>query len=131
MTSIIVIETESDSELLQDIMNFMSERKNCQCTQFQTELPNDSEKLLSFPGLSIDLEQWTITKKDKQVSMSYYEFQILACLANQSGRVFTKEQLYNKIYGDEKIVDVDNAVYCIICSIRKKLSNAWKNHEYI
>lgn len=63
--------------------------------------------------------------------MSYYEFQILVCLANQSGRVFTKEQLYNKIYGDEKIVDVDNAVYRIICSIRKKLSNAWKNHEYI
>ena len=57
MTSIIVIETESDSELLQDIMNFMSERKKCQCTQFQTELPTDREKLLSFPGLSIDLEQ--------------------------------------------------------------------------
>lgn len=64
-------------------------------------------------------------------SWTLLEIQILVCLAKQAGKVFTKEQLYNEVYGDEKIVDVNNAVYCIIRNIQKKLKNVWKCHEYI
>ncbi len=129
MNNIIVIETGSNAQLLQDIMDFVTNRGDYHCTKLPPVIK--CEKNLSFPGLYIDLEQYIVTKNGKPITMSCYEIKILVCLAKQVGKIFTKEQLYNEIYGDEKIVDVNNAIYCIIHDIRKKLKNTWKCHEYI
>ena len=49
-----------------------------------------------------------------------YEFQTLVYLANQPGRVFTKEQIYQAVWKEEP-VEVSSAVFCIISNIRQKL----------
>ena len=58
-----------------------------------------------------------------------YEFQTLVYLANQPGRVFTKEQIYQAVWKEEP-VEVSSAVFCIIANIRQKLRKVTKK-EYI
>lgn len=132
MANIIVIEeAENNSGLIQDITKFISQKVNGRCTCLEVNQLENTKKLLSFPGLNIDLEQYIVRRNDKVIPLTFYEFQALACLAGQPGRVFTKEQLYNIVYGDAKIVNVDNSIYCLVRDIRKKLKTDEKNYEYI
>ena len=75
--------------------------------KFDTEEPAiGSDKVLQYSGL------WT-----------------LVYLANQPGRVFTKEQIYQAVWKEEP-VEVSSAVFCIIANIRQKLRKVTKK-EYI
>lgn len=129
MTNIIVIETKENLGLMQDVVEFILEKEKCSYTQININAAEEdtTHNVLSFSDLCIDLEQYTITKNQMMISMSCYEFRALAFLAEHSGRVFSKEQIYNAVYGDEKVVNVENAVYCLIRNIRRKL----KNDKYI
>lgn len=71
---------------------------------------------VSYHGIPLDLTQKC-------------EFQTLAYLASQPGRVFTKEQIYEAVWKEEP-VDISSAVFCIISSIRKKLRK-YTAKEYI
>ncbi len=131
MTHIIVMEIENNAEFIQDIIKLITEKSQCHYTQLCSELSANRKEEISFPGLIINLEKYIVTRNNQPVSMSSYEFRALSHLAKQPGRVFTKEQLYEIVYGDEKAVNVDNTVYCLICEIRKKLKSGFNNHEYI
>lgn len=124
MTNIIIIEVGNNQEIIQDVIKLIAEKEECRCTQIQLKASEEKE-VLSFPGLCIDLAQYIVRREDKQIAMSSYEFHALVYLAKQPGRVFTKEQIYDGVYGDEKIVNIDNAVYCLIRGIRKKLKNEY------
>lgn len=131
MANIIVIETEDAADLIQDVMKVIEKREDCQYTHLRVGAAEQEREILSFSGLSINLEQYTIIRDGKRISMNGYEFRTLAYLAKSPGRVFTKEQIYNEVYGEEKIVDVDNAIYCLIRDIRKKLKTDRESHQYI
>ncbi len=131
MANIIVIETENDTNLLEDVMKVIENRTDCQYTHLCVEEKENDTSHLVFPGLSIDLGRYTVERNGKVVPMSYYEFQALVHLARRPEQVFSKEQLYDAIYGSEKIADSDNAVYCLIRNIRKKLKIHQKDYNYI
>lgn len=42
--------------------------------------------------------------------------------------MFTKEQIYEEVYGDILSIYVDNTIYCLVYSLRKKLE---ANSKYI
>lgn len=42
--------------------------------------------------------------------------------------MFTKEQIYEEVYGDILPIYVDNTIYCLVYSLRKKLE---ANSKYI
>lgn len=130
MTNIIVIETEDATELIQDVMKAIEKRDDCQYTYLHVGVAEQEKMVLLFPGLSINLEQYKVMSDGELIPMNGYEFRTLAYLARSPGRIFTKEQIYNEIYGEEKIVDVDNAIYCLIRDIRKKLKKD-QNYQYI
>lgn len=124
MTNIIMIEVENNEKVIQEVIKFIAEKEECRCMQIQLKKLEEKE-VLSFPGLCIDLAQRIVQSENIQITMSCYEFQALVYMAKQPGRVFTKEQIYGVVYGDEKIVNIDNAVYCLVRSIRKKLKNKY------
>lgn len=124
MANIILIEVGEGQDIIQDVIKLISEKEECSCTQIQPKIPEEN-KVLVFPKLYIDLTQYTVYRQEIQIAMSCYEFQALAYLAKQPGRVFTKGQIYDEVYGEEKIVNIDNAVYCLIGSIRKKLKSEY------
>lgn len=123
MVKILVIESEEGEGILNEIVDFLSSRVQCRGTNCSDII--SSPGILTFPDLDIHIHEQTVYKDGKLVSMSHHEFFTLLYLAQHPGWVFTKEQIYDAVYGDEKIVDIDNAVYCLVRSIRKKLKNEY------
>ena len=62
------------------------------------------------------------------LQLSRREFDVLYLLAGQPGQVFSREQLYNHIWGYDTEFGVDEAVRFQIKSLRKKLAAAGKNY---
>lgn len=90
----------------------------------------DTDPILAYSGLCIDSLQQQVTYQGEVLPLTEtYEFQTLAYLASQSGRVFTKEQIYQAVWKEEP-VDVSSAVFCVIANIRRKLKKV-TTKEYI
>ena len=67
--------------------------------------------------------------KGKEIAFTKKEFDILLCLASHPGRVFTKEQLYDYVWDDKIIFNVESVIKTHISSVRQKMSDA--DIEYI
>src|SRR5699024_7215123 len=99
--------------------------------KFDTEEPaKESDKVLQYSGLCIDPVQHQISYQGKVIPLTEtYEFQTLVYLANQPGRVFTKEQIYQAVWKVGS-VELSSEVFCIISHIRQKLREV-TTKEYI
>ena len=54
---------------------------------------------LSLGDLSIDLERYEVSVAGRRVTLTYKEFQLLALLASNPGRVYTREALLSQVWG--------------------------------
>jgi DNA-binding response OmpR family regulator len=64
-----------------------------------------------FSGLTVDVERHEVCVDGAPVELTSLEFELLAALAGAPGRVFTRRQLIERVwgwdfYGDERVVDV-------------------------
>ena len=60
--------------------------------------PSGSHTLL-MGDLSIDLERYEVSVAGRRVTLTYKEFQLLALLASNPGRVYTREVLLSQVWG--------------------------------
>ena len=79
------------------------------------------EKELVFPGLTINISQYTVVFMGKEMEMPPKEIELLYFLASHPGMVFTREQLLEQVwgydfFGDSRTVDVH------VKRIREKLA---------
>ena len=77
----------------------------------RTESKESNNKRLIFPGLTINLSNYSVTFQEKDIEMPPKELELLYFLASHPNQVFTREQLLNQIwgyeyYGDTRTVDV-------------------------
>jgi len=75
-----------------------------------TAAPEEREAL-TFPGLRMDRTQHRLEVDGEEVHLTPTEFRLLWCLASQPGRVFSRAELLDKIWGyesesDARTVDV-------------------------
>ncbi len=71
----------------------------------------ENEKEIAFPGLSVSLDNYSVILDGKQVEMPPKEIELLFFLASREGKVFTREQLLEQVwgfdfFGDSRTVDV-------------------------
>lgn len=74
-------------------------------------LPALHQEVLHFTGLRVDARRREIHLAGHQVTLSTLEFDLLWALASDTGRVFSRGQLLERVwgydfYGDERVVDV-------------------------
>ncbi len=84
-----------------------------------------TSKELSFPGLTINIGQYTVTYMGKELEMPPKELELLYFLASHPGMVFTREQLLEQVwgydyFGDSRTVDVH------VKRLREKLTDGEK-----
>ena len=77
--------------------------------RFQAADAPDRE--LIFPGLTININQYTVKFMGKELEMPPKELELLYFLASHPGQVFTREQLLEQVwgydyFGDSRTVDV-------------------------
>ena len=82
-----------------------------------------ASKELSFPGLTINIGQYTVTYMGKELEMPPKELELLYFLASHPGMVFTREQLLEQVwgydyFGDSRTIDVH------VKRLREKLAGA-------
>ena len=68
--------------------------------------------------------------KDKKINMTAKEFKILNYLANNPNRVFSKEQLFNYVWGYDDFGDI-TTVTVHVRKIREKIEENSKKPIYI
>jgi DNA-binding response OmpR family regulator len=82
----------------------------------------DSGDRLVFANIVVDLAARDVERDGRRIELSALEFDLLVALAEAPGRVLTRRQLLEKVwgydfYGDERVVDVH------VRSIRKALGD--------
>lgn len=86
-----------------------------------------AEKTVSYPDLTINLTNYSVTFQGRRLEMPPKELELFYFLASSPGRVFTREQLLDQIWGYEYVGDT-RTVDVHIKRIREKTgtSRNWK-----
>lgn len=79
-----------------------------------------SSPLISDDGLKLDRQSYTACYQGQDLDLTPVEFRLLACLANAPGRVFSRDQLMDNLYPDNRVV-TDRTVDSHIKNLRRKL----------
>ena len=85
---------------------------------------------LSFNGLEIDDINRSVRKQKQEIDLTFTEFEILYLLANNPGRVFSKEQIYDIVWKESYSGDY-NIVMSHIRNIREKIEDNPSKPIYI
>jgi DNA-binding response OmpR family regulator len=85
---------------------------------------------LEVAGLRIDFDKRAVTVRGTAAQTTFVEFEILAALANAPGRVFTREMLLTRIWGDAAYRD-PRTIDVHIRHLREKLELDAKHPEYL
>lgn len=87
----------------------------------QSELsPSHQSDYLVFSDMKIDLEGYRVWIKDQELKLSVKEFELLKFLATHPNKVFSKEKLYDCIWGADSFGD-SRTVMVHISRLREKL----------
>ena len=73
-----------------------------------------------FEGLSIDLDKREVLRQGERVELTGTEFELLALLASEPGKVFGRDDILNRLRGHEAEL-YSRAVDIVISRLRKKL----------
>jgi two-component system, OmpR family, alkaline phosphatase synthesis response regulator PhoP len=83
--------------------------------------PNaNANEAIDMGGIRIDRESYLVYKEDQQISLPRKEFELIALLATKPGKVFTREEILNNVWGGEVIVG-DRTIDVHIRKLREKL----------
>ncbi|HIU26488.1 MAG TPA: response regulator transcription factor [Candidatus Copromorpha excrementigallinarum] len=95
-----------------------------------TSASGEEETVISVRDLNINVERHEVKVGQKEIDLTLKEFELLKCLMENRGHVFTRDQLLNSVWGidyagETRTVDVH------IRHLRQKLSSGGKEDEYI
>jgi len=88
--------------------------------EFKGAAASPAAEVLRFPGLEIDLAGCTVKREGEPVSLTAKEFELLRFLASNKGRVFTREQIFRHVWGEDYLAD-DNTIMVHIRRLREKI----------
>ncbi len=63
-----------------------------------------SEAIQQFGNLSIDLDKYQVSLKGKKLDLPRKEFELLSLLISRPGKVFHRDEILDKIWGNEVVV---------------------------
>jgi DNA-binding response OmpR family regulator len=93
------------------------------------ELSQD-EAPLDVRDLRIDFSKRSVRVRSREVELTFVEFEILSALARAPGRVFTRDMLLARIWGDSAYRD-PRTIDVHIRHLREKIERDAKDPEYL
>jgi Response regulators consisting of a CheY-like receiver domain and a winged-helix DNA-binding domain len=63
-----------------------------------------NSSLQEFGEITIDLDKYQVTYKDKKLDLPRKEFELLTLLTSRPGKVFHRDEILDKIWGNEVVV---------------------------
>ena len=90
--------------------------------RYESKAEEKDKNLLKFDGLEINLSNYSVAYNGKTLEFPPKEFELLSFLAQNPNRVFTREQLLDRIWGYEYVGDT-RTVDVHVKRIREKLNS--------
>ncbi len=81
----------------------------------------ETQHTLSFPGLTVSLDEHEVFYEGRRVEMPHKELEVLYFLADHAGHVFSRDELLERVWGFDIRVDSTRTVDVHIKRIREKL----------
>jgi DNA-binding response OmpR family regulator len=89
------------------------------------------EKVLSFEGLTLDLEKHKVTLEGRPVLLTPHEFKLLQTLMAAPGKVFAREELLDRLYPHYEATVIGRVVDVHIGKLRQKIEKDPSKPRYI
>lgn len=90
-------------------------------TQLRRSRPGASGAALVFDDLVLDAEQHRVTRADRELKLGPTEYRLLVTFMEKPGRVFSRDQLLDRVWGRDIYVDT-RTVDVHIARLRKVLT---------
>lgn len=84
--------------------------------------PRQVEHLLKTGGLIVNIDEHTVTIDGERITLTYKEFELLRLFLSHPGMVFTRDQLFNEVWGMDYCGDT-RTVDMHIRTLRQKLKD--------
>ena len=88
-------------------------------------------KVLSHEDLVIDLEKHRVTVSGRSISLTPHEFRLLQTLMANPGRVFSRDELVDRLYPQQEAIVVDRVVDVHMGKLRQKIEKDPTNPRFI
>jgi DNA-binding response OmpR family regulator len=96
----------------------------------RVDAPPERGDIVHAGDLTLDKRRMQASVNDEAIDLTSTEFALLATLASQPGRVFTRAQLLDAIRGDET-ESFDRAIDAHVKNVRKKIEPDPRNPRYV
>lgn len=90
----------------------------------------DKSDILECKGLRIDLKSHEVTVDNRRLELSPMEFKLLKFFARNPGRVYSREQILDNVWGDDSLVE-PRTVDVHIRRLRAQIEAGAKSPNYI
>jgi two-component system alkaline phosphatase synthesis response regulator PhoP len=87
-------------------------------------LPESSPRRIEKGDLIIDREKYVIIKDNEELILPKKEFELILLLSSKPGRVFTREEIFDMVWGNDIIVG-DRTIDVHIRKLREKLGDKY------
>ena len=84
--------------------------------------PRQVEHLLKTGGLIVNIDEHTVTIDGERITLTYKEFELLRLFLSRPGMAFTRDQLFNEVWGMDYCGDT-RTVDMHIRTLRQKLKD--------
>jgi DNA-binding response OmpR family regulator len=115
---------DSEEDVLKRVLSVVDTGKDT------FNLLETSKSNLIFQGLEIDENHRVIIKDNREIELTYIEFEVLLLLARHPGMVFSKEQIYDSVWHEFYSGDY-NIVMSHIHNLREKIEDNPSKPVYI
>ena len=78
------------------------------------------ENILTLKEMVIDREKYLVIKEGKEIALPKKEFELLLVLASKPNKVFTRDEIFTRVWGDDVIVG-DRTIDVHVRRIREKI----------
>jgi len=92
--------------------------------------PHEQEKGIAVDDLRIDPARREVLRAGAPVALTTLEFDLLYFLASRPGRIYSREALMNRVWGDGRVVD-DRSIDSLVSRVRRKLEPDPARPRYI
>ena len=92
--------------------------------------PGPPPDVIRLADLVIDVPRMSVTRAGDTIDLTGTEFQLLAAMARQAGRVFSRAQLLDAVQGDGSEA-FDRAIDAHVKNIRRKLEPEPRSPRYL
>lgn len=82
----------------------------------------DDNTILTIGNLMVDKEKFLVKKGERRIDFAKKEFELFNLLISKPGKVFTREEIFNKVWGTDVIVG-NRTIDVHIRKLREKLGD--------